>query len=141
MNISKSVKINLLVAALLMPLFCAAQIEATGLHFKAEVMTVANIILLITSLICIRQFFWQGDVDYSPFHIVHIILILIFYSIGLHFLISNRQEYVGFEHLTPMGCVTKFFFSPDIDSLKQWVILFALVINVCYIVRRTRSIM
>jgi len=140
MNINNSIKATLLTLAIIFPLFCAAQIEATGLHFKAEVMTILNIILLITSLICIREFFWPGDTDNTPFHVINILMIITFYSVGLYFLISNKQEYVGFERLSPMGCIIKFFFTFDIDSLKQWVLIFGAVINVCYIVRKARSI-
>ena len=138
MNISTKATVFFL--AIVCPVFCFAQSEAVGLHFKAEVLAFINLIILVTSLISIKQFFWPGDFNYSPFHVINIILILMFYSIGLWFLVGNRHEYIGYEHLTPIMCIVKFFFSPDIDSLKQWVIVFALVINVCYIVRKSRSI-
>jgi len=138
MNIST--RATLLFLAIICPIFCFGQNEATGLHFKAEVLAFINLIILVTSLISIKQFFWPGDINYSPFHLINIVLILTFYSIGLWFLVSNRHEYIGYEQLTPMMCVVRFFFSPDIDSLKQLVIVLALVLNVLYIVRRSGSI-
>jgi len=133
-------KIALVLAAAVCPLVCLAQNEATGMHFKAEVLSVFNIVILITSLIGMRQYFWPGDTDYRPFHVINILMVLLFYSIGLWFLIGNRREYIGYEHLTPGMCIVKFFFSFDLDSLKQWVILAGLIINVLYIMRRTREI-
>ena len=135
-----STKTTLVFLAIFCPIFCFAQSEATGLHFKAEVLAFINLIILVTSLICIKQYIWPSDINYSPFHLINILMIVTFYSIGLWFLISHRRVYEGYENLTPMMCIVKFFFSPDIDSLKQWVIAAALVINVLYIVRKTRSI-
>lgn len=135
-----SLKNGLLITALLCPLFCLAQSEMTGLHFKAEVLSFFNLLVLVTSIISIRQFLWPGDRNYSPFHLINILLVIVFFSIGLSFLIHNKSEYVGYEHLTSGQCVTKFFFSPDVDSLKQWVIVCGVVVNVLYIVRKRRDV-
>jgi hypothetical protein len=139
MKINKLIKAALLLPAIICPLFCFAQ-GGSDLHFKAETMAAINLVLVVTSLISIKQFFWPGVTDNTPFHVLHIAVVVVFYIIGIWFLIANKQAYSGLERISGIGVILRFFFSFGLDSLKQWVILFGLAINVLYIVRKSKSV-
>ena len=63
----------------------------------------------------------------------------LFYGASLPFLFANREYYVGYEHLSPMGVLGKFFFTLDITSFAQWIIAIAFVCNILYITRNYKD--
>lgn len=111
----------------------------SGVRMGATIFSVINLVLLVTSIISIRQFFWPGYENRLPFHIFNFVFAVLFYSASLAFLIANQQYYVGYEHLLPIGVLGKFFFSVDISSFSQWIILIALVCNIIYVIRNYRD--
>jgi len=112
---------------------------SSGVRMGATIFSVVNIILLVTSLISIRQFFWPGYENRLPFHIFNIIFAALFYGTSLPFLVANREYYVGYEMLSPLQVVGRFFFTLDVASAEQWVIIIALVCNVIYSVRNYKD--
>lgn len=94
-----------------------------------------NLVLLGTSAICIKQYFWPGQEYKIPFHIFNILFAIFFYYAGLSFLINHKEYYHGYDKLSSAGCIVKFFFSFNLYSLVQWIILFAVVLNVIYIIK------
>jgi hypothetical protein len=123
-----------------MSLNCFA-IDALGgkLMFGAQVFSFFNIVLFITSLISIRQFFWPGDEIRLPFHIFNLGFVILFYSIGLPFLVTNSQYYEGYAGLTPLSVVGKFFLTIDLSSFAQWLIVASLFVNILYIRKYRKS--
>lgn len=126
-------------ALALMPGFAFATEVASGnIETIAFIISIFNLILLITSLISIKQYFWPG-VDNTPvFHTAHIVFVVAFYSISLPFLLSNRQYYVEYADLVPLSILGKFFFSADATSLMQLIIVSSVVFNFLF-VRRSRK--
>lgn len=112
---------------------------SSGVRTGATVFSVINIILFVTSIISIRQLFWPGYDNRLPFHVFNIIFIVLFYGTSLPFLIANREYYVGYEQLTPLEVTGRFFFTLDISSAAQWVIITALVCNIIYIIRNYKD--
>lgn len=136
-------KTNLLlltVLSVLVPGICTAlEITASKIQTSAQIISFLNLALFVTALISIKQFFWTSYDNRMPFHIFNIIFVLLFYSIGLPFLISNRGYYEEYQHLTPLGVLSKFFLSINISSFAQWVIVGSFFINLLYIKRYNRD--
>ncbi|MBX2904489.1 MAG: hypothetical protein KF744_00535 [Taibaiella sp.] len=134
-------KIAFIFLATLLPLVVfAVDFRAnSGVRMGATVFSVINIILLVTSIVSIRQFFWPGYENRLPFHVFNIVFSILFYCISLAFLIANQHYYVGYEHLPPIGVLAKFFFSADISSISQWVIIIAVVCNIIYVIRNYKD--
>jgi hypothetical protein len=122
---------------LLIPGYClaSAMIEVSNIASSARLSSFCNLALLVTSVISIKQYFWPGAEYKIPFHIFNIAFVILFYIFGLSFLVHHKDYYPGYETLTPAGCIIRFFFSLNLYSFVQWVILFAFVINIIYIIR------
>lgn len=121
---------------MLLPVVCLAAGEnAKHIHFYAEVLSFVNLALLVTSIICVKQFFIPGDENRTPFQLFNLLFILLFYAVSLSFLVRNKEYYIGFEQLSPQACIKKIFFDKeDIWAIvKQWFIVFTFFINILYI--------
>ena len=93
----------------LYPLICAARvINNDEIEFRAEIIDFFEIILLITSILSIRQFFWPGDNNHTPFHIFNILYIIVFYIIAITFLVRHKGYFEGFETLSDRDCIKKY---------------------------------
>ena len=112
---------------------------SSGVRFGATIFSVVNLILFVTGVVSIRQLIWPGYENRLPFHIFNIVFMALFYGASLPFLIANREYYVGYEQLSPMGVLGKFFFTSDITSFGQWVIAIAFVCNILYIIRNYKD--
>jgi len=135
----KNIKIIIpLTLLLVLPISCFAVEQTSFFHFGAEVLTYVNYVVVITSLISIRQFFWPGN-NRTVFHIFNLIFIVLFYLISLSFLIRNKRFYEGYENLSPLSCIFKVFFSFDFYSILQLIVLFAFFINIIYIIRNRKG--
>lgn len=137
-NFSKALPLVFILG--LLSLSCYA-LDVTGskIEFGAELLSFFNIVLFVTSLISIKQFFWPGDEIRLPLHIFNIVFVILFYSIGLPFLITNSQYYEGYAGLTPLSVVGKFFLTIDLSSFAQWLIVASLIINILYIRKYRKS--
>ncbi|MCW3122647.1 MAG: hypothetical protein JWQ38_2139 [Flavipsychrobacter sp.] len=108
-------------------------------NFTIRVITYVNVILFITSLICVTQFFWPKEINRTPFHVFNLLFAIIFYSVSLNFLISHKDFYEGYSHLSDMDAIKRFSLRWDVFSFLFWFILFAAVLNVIYILRHRQS--
>ncbi len=134
-----NVIILIFVMALLPYESAALEIVASKIQVGARVISFCNIVLFITSIISIKQFFLPGDNNRMPFHVFNIIFVVLFYGIGLPFLIINREYYEGYGTLSPIGVLQRFFFSLDISSFAQSIIVASTIFNVLYIRRYYRD--
>jgi len=128
------------VLALLPHFASAAEIASGSIETMAFVISICNLVLLVTALISIKQYFWPGVDSTSVFHTAHIIFVIVFYAVSLPFLISNRQYYVEYADLVPLSILGKFFFSADATSLMQLVIVASVVFNVLFIRKSRREL-
>lgn len=128
----KHPKTTLILLCMLLP-YCCLAISAGSIRGYAEVLSVLNIGLLVTSVICIKQYFFPGDDNRMPFHVFNLIFGVVFYSISLPYLIVNKEYYEGYQQLIPLEIVGKFFFSLTLSAARQWVILVSMIINILYI--------
>jgi hypothetical protein len=130
----------MLVIALLVSGSCMAlELTVGKVGLIAHFISYTNIVLFITSVVSIKQYFWPGDENRLPFHIFNAVFIVLFYSVSIPFLITEREYYEEYQHFTPLGVIGNFFFTFNINSIAQLVILFSLVINVLYIRRYNRD--
>lgn len=106
---------------------------------RAEVISFLNLALFGTAAISIKQFFWPGDNNTLPFQVFNMVFAILFYSISLPFLITNRMYYEQYEQLVPLSVISKFFLSTNISSFGQWVIIASILINVLYIIKYRRD--
>jgi len=115
---------------------CSAQaVSSSHVHFRAQVLSICNFALLISCIVCIKQYFKPGDTVRIPFHVVNLICIIIFYSLSIPFLINNIPYYEHSEQLTPASVLGNFFLSTDPGSVMQWLIIATAVINILYIIK------
>jgi hypothetical protein len=129
------IKFFLLLPVLLFPVHCFASEYINDVYVNTSLISIFNLIILITSVISIFQYFFRGMKDHTDFQVTNIILVIAFYLISLSFLICHRQYYSGFEHLSPLACIGKIFFTFNRYSIKHWIILFALFINFLYLIK------
>ena len=136
MPLKKSI---LFLVTMILPAVCMAIVRQPNIFFSSSVIDYINFGLVITSIISIRQYFWPGEHRRLLFHAFHAVVVVLFYIISMFYLISNKQYYEDYQHLSNMGCVVIFFVGMGIDSIKQWLIVFALIINILYIKKFTRA--
>ena len=122
-----------LLLALIIPVSCFA--AGNGEHFQiyAFVISILNVVLEITSVICIKQYFLLGDRNQTNFQIFNLVFGIIFYLIALTFLVDQKSFYVGFSDLSASQCISKFFFGNGIYSWLQWLVIVAMGFNIIYI--------
>ena len=119
---------------LLLPVTSFAAVLKDGdFHTYAVIISWANVVLYISSAICIKQYFFLGSRNQTNFQIFNLIFGILFYALALAFLVNQRSFYVGFEQLSQGGCIKKFFIGDGIYSWLQWMVLTALLINILYI--------
>ena len=126
---------------MLLPRHCFAGqlLFSSGLHTVAQIIALLNFVLLFTSVMSIKQFFFPGEVNRTVFHIGNIVFMVLFYLISFSFLFSNREYYEGYDKLTNLECMQKVFLSLDLYSAMQWLILVSLVFNILYISRYAKD--
>ena len=107
--------------------------------FTVRVISYINFILLLTSLVCIGQFFWPGETNHTPFHVFNIIFTLVFYLFSLDFLVHHKSYYDGYAQLNDIEVIKRFAFRWDMFSIMFWIIVFTLVINIVYVARNQKS--
>lgn len=140
MNNKTSLLLGTSALALLPHVASATEIASGSIETMAFVISICNLVLLVTALISIKQYFWPGVDSTSVFHTAHIIFVVVFYAVSLPFLITNRQYYVDYADLVPLSILGKFFFSADATSLMQLVIVASLVFNILFIRRSRREL-
>ncbi|MES2703035.1 MAG: hypothetical protein V4649_10365 [Bacteroidota bacterium] len=113
--------------------------EAGSVYTGATITSFFNLVLLATSAVSIKQFFWPGEEYNIPFHVFNILFTIAFYAYSLTFLVHHKDYYPNFQGLSTAACVVKFFFSSNIFSLGHWLIAFAVVINFIYIARHSKD--
>ncbi len=126
----------------LLLIFCGAPFLSFGGdghndHVGSEVMLIAvsEFILLITSIISIRQYFWKDDTNHTSFQIFNIIFAALFYSISLMFLVHHKGYWDGFENLSDAECIKRVLLSTQPFAIVKKLIWVAVVINIIYIIR------
>lgn len=138
MNNKTSLLLGTTLLALLPHFAFAAEVASGSIETMAFVISICNLVLLVTALLSIKQYFWPGVDSTSVFHTTHIIFVVVFYAVSLPFLINNRQYYVEYADLVPLSILGKFFFSADATSLMQLVIVASVIFNILFI-RRSRQ--
>lgn len=133
--------LSLAIIGIVLPQYCLAVSANSGknIHFFSEAFTVINLALLVTALISIKQFFFPGEQNRTVFQVFNLIFTVVFYVASLSFLITYREYYIGFETLSAIDCVKKIFLERDIATAKHWIIVFAAIINVAYIIKNGRD--
>ena len=133
----KPIKQATLIALLLCtPLFCyASAISVDSLTFISHLFFVFNVIVWITSAISIKQLIWHGEHNKAPFHVFNMLLVLVFHGISLSFLLNHRDFYDGYEGLTDVACLKKYFLSTDSKALFKRVIELGFLCNIIYLIR------
>ncbi len=123
--------ITFLLALILLPALCfAAVARDTNIDFKHQILSLINYVLVVISLISIRQFFWPGEKNRTLFHVFNMVFTVIYYIVSITFIINHQNYFVGFESLSKMGCIKKFFFDFDISMILQLIVIFSFVINI-----------
>lgn len=110
-------------------------VQDTHIGFNSRIIAFLNVVLFVTSLVCIGDFFRQGENIRVGFHLFNLIFTLVFYFIGIRFLYHHRDYYEGYARLSVSQCFQKFIMRFDIFSIMFWVILFAFILNIIYIIR------
>jgi|GEM_PF-2320849 len=127
----------LLLLFIAMPSLCHAaifgDIATTSYVFQA-----VNIFVWVTSFISILLLIFPGETNKTPYHIFNMIVVILFHTIALYYLIHNKEYYDGFEHLSNSACVQKYFLSLDWHSLVKRVIEVGFICNIIYIARYGR---
>lgn len=121
---------------ILLPVLCFAGVARdSNIEFKHNLLSIINYVLVIVSLISIRQFFWPGDNNRTIFQVFNMVFTAVYYIISLTFIINHKEYYEGFESLSNLGVIRKFFFDFDVSMLLQLMVLFSFVINILYVLK------
>lgn len=128
----------LMLAMLPCPAFAAGILDG-HLHTVVTLISVFNIVLVVTSFISIVQLLAHRDHNRTPFHVFNLIAILLFYSLSIPFLLHHKEFFEGFEHLSDKECIKKYFFNNDVISWIKKIIIVGFVVNIIYIVRYART--
>lgn len=118
----------------------SAPIYLDGLGSAIDVISFANAILFISSIICIVRFFKPGDESRFILHVFNAVFVVVFYIASLTFLINHKNYFEGYETLKNGECIRKYFLSvDDFVSIVKKLILVAFVMNIIYIVRHRKT--
>jgi len=124
----------IVLVAVFIPATCfAVAINRGNFSTYAHIISYVNVALEITSVICIKQFFFLGDSNKIAFQVFNLIFGVVFYTIALNFLVNAKPFYVGFETLSDSQAISKFFFGMGIYSALQWLVIAGMIINIIYI--------
>ena len=124
----------------MVPLACAAKdYNNEDVAVRAQVLDFFEIILLICSVVSIRQFFWPGENNHTGFQLFNAIYAIVFYIFAVVFIVHHKSFFVGFENLNDSECIKKYFLLTDPWILVKRLIIVALVINIIYIARNGKD--
>ncbi|MBC7555331.1 MAG: hypothetical protein H7257_15275 [Taibaiella sp.] len=130
----------LVLLAILVPLEAsAAGSDDLNLGISTQLISLFNFILLVTSIISIKQVFWPGEHNHTAFQLFNIIFTVIFYAISLRFLVNHKDYFEGYEHLSGWECIKKHFLTPDFFAIIKRLIVVAFVLNIIYIIRHGKD--
>jgi hypothetical protein len=136
--------IHILIAAILiaLPYVAIAQIEMpNGVESSARIFSYVNFALLVTSFISIVQYLFKSDTNRSVYHYWHLLSVILYFVLSIYFLTANKAYYLGYENLSDMQCVKKYFLAKDSSSFKQWFIALGGIANILYIIRNRKNIL
>ena len=130
-----------LVIGLLIPSICygITANSSRNIHLFSLAFTIINLVLLVTSLISLKQFLFPDEHNKTGFQTFNLIFAIVFYALSLSFLVSYKEYYIGFETLSTGECIKKIFFEIDISTAKHWIIIGAVFVNIFYIIRNGRA--
>ncbi len=83
-------RITASIAAILLPLCTFAMTNKEHFYLGANLLSLCNFILLITSIICIFQYFFLRGEDHTRLQAFNIIAIITFYWIAISFLVHHK---------------------------------------------------
>ncbi len=126
---------------LLLPLYASAagDITPSALGTQIWVVSAANTLLVITSVISIIQFITHKHHNRTPFQLFNIVFAVVFYSVSIPFLLHNKEFFTGFENLSDQECLKKYFLDTDLTSWIRRIIPVAVIMNLIYLIRFART--
>ena len=128
--------IKLLLVLIFLPLLTFAAVQRDpDVDFKHQMMQLINYVLVVVSLISIRQFFWPGEKNRTLFHIFNMIFTIVYYLVSLTFIITHKTYFVDFDGLSDIGCINRFFFDFGVSMVLHIIVMFSFLINILYIIR------
>jgi hypothetical protein len=112
-----------------------------GVAFKASLLSVYNVAAFITAIISYKQFIFPGHPDedepreynHIAFHVFNVMFVILFFMIGVDFLLNYRQFYPGYGNLSDEACIKKYYLSNGFSSVFQIFIASSVVVNILYI--------
>ncbi len=127
-----------IVSALLVVMFPAFALAEAGEfreNLSAEILAISvfNGILFVTSLISVIQFFLKDGHNRTPFQLFNIIFAILFYGLGLSFLLHHKDYFDGFGALNNKEALIKYFFDRDLINWIKLLIPVAVVLNIIYL--------
>jgi len=128
--------IKALLVLLFLPFLSIAAVhQDPNIEFKHQTLELINYVLVVVSLISIRQFFWPGEKNRTLYQIFNMIFTIVYYLVSITFIVTHKAYFVDFDGLSDMGCVNKFFFDFGISMVFQIIVLFSFLINILYLIR------
>jgi hypothetical protein len=121
------------------PVFALSPKVTEGINYISGIIDFINIVLLLTSLYCIKDVLFPGMNNRSILHLFNAIAIAVFFVVSLSFLISYKGLYDGYADLTTTQCIGKMFFSLEVSCIQQWFLVLAFVVNVIYVTRNIKE--
>lgn len=113
--------------------------QRINLSFELQLIAFFNLLLLVTSIVSIKQFFWHGDHNHSPFQLFNLLFTVIFYAISLRFLVVHKDYFDGYENLSAWQCIQKHFTATEFYSILKRLIVVAFVLNIIYLIRNGKD--
>ena len=136
-------KIRLLLSLLLIMPFrsLATDMVIGDLATTINLISFINWVLFVTSVYSIFRFFWPGGKTRFRLHVFNAIFIIVFYSFSLTFLVTHKTYFEGFQALTTMECLAKYFLPTDPVLIIKKLIAVSFIFNVIYIISNRKTFM
>ncbi len=124
---------------LLLPWAAQATPGKVNIDVETQIIAFFELVLFVTSLISIKQFFLPGLHNRTPFQIFNILFVIVFYVAALRFMVNHKGYYEGFGTLSDKDVIRKYFLSTEPLVLVKRLILVAFLLNIIYVIRHGRG--
>lgn len=138
-TLHKKTALALLTIMLPISLLAAQAPLRENLSGQIKALSIFNIILFITSLVSIVQFFLRDGHNRTPFQLFNIAFAAAFYFISITFLFNHKEYFDGYENLSDKDAIIKYFMDKDFITWLKLLIPVAVLLNIIYVIRNARS--
>jgi hypothetical protein len=111
----------------------------TDITSTANAIAIAQGMLIVTAIISLYYYLVPQEHNRTLFHLFNLAFTVVFYYIAVRFLLQNKPYYEGFEGLSDMKCIQKYFTPTDAWEWLKALTVLAFFLNIIYIFRHGKA--